>query len=76
MAFRLTLSRSNGIVWTCGGRLGRRQIVQTLVVALVVIAIDEPPNAGFEISGQVLVFRQDAVLERLMPQFDLSPRKR
>ena len=27
---------------------------------------------GFEIAGQVVVFEQDAVLERLMPAFDLA----
>ena len=34
--------------------------------------IDEPPDAGFEITRQVVVLPQDAVLKRLMPAFDLA----
>ena len=34
--------------------------------------IDELFDVGFKIAGQVVVFQQDAVLERLMPAFDLA----
>ena len=52
--------------------VGRRQIAQALVVAPVIVVIDEPIDAGFKITGQVVVFQQDAVLERLMPALDLA----
>ena len=34
--------------------------------------IDELFDVGFKIARQVVVFQQDAVLERLMPAFDLA----
>jgi len=42
------------------------------VVALVVVVIDEGFNLSFEITGQEVVFQQDAVLQGLMPAFDLA----
>jgi hypothetical protein len=39
---------------------------------LVVVVIDEPADAGFEIARQVIVFQQDAVLQGLMPALDLA----
>lgn len=38
----------------------------------MVIVIDEPRDADFKIAWQVAVLQQDAVLECLMPAFDLS----
>ncbi len=38
----------------------------------MVVVIDELADAGFKIARQVVVFQQDAVLERLMPAFDLA----
>ena len=52
--------------------VGRREITQALVVASVIVMIDELFNVGFKIARQVVVFQQDAVLERLMPAFDLA----
>ena len=52
--------------------VGWRQIAQALVVAAVIVVIDEPIDAGFKITGQVVVFQEDAVLERLMPALDLA----
>ena len=52
--------------------VGRRQIAQALVIAPMVVVIDEPVDAGLKITRQVVVFQKDAVLERLMPTFDLS----
>ena len=52
--------------------VGRRQITQALVIAPMVVVIDEPVDAGFKIARQVVVFQQDSVLERLMPAFDLA----
>ena len=42
------------------------------MIALVVVVIDEGFNLGFEITGQEVVFQQDAVLQCLMPTFDLA----
>jgi hypothetical protein len=52
--------------------VGRRQIAQALMIAVVVIVIDEPVDAGFKIARQIVVLQQDAVLEHLMPAFDLA----
>ena len=46
----------------------RCDVVQALVVTLVVVVIDE----GFEIARQEVVFQQDAVVQSLMPTFDLT----
>jgi hypothetical protein len=50
----------------------RRQIAQTLVVAPMVVVIDEPVDAGLKLTRQVVVFQKDAVLECLMPALDLA----
>ena len=42
------------------------------MITAMVIVIDEPVDLGFEIAGQIIVFEQDAVLERLMPALDLA----
>ena len=52
--------------------IGRRQIAEALVVAPVVVVIDEGVDLGFEIAGQVVVLEQDAVLQRLVPALDLA----
>ena len=50
----------------------RCDVVQALVVALMVVVIDEGFDLGFEITGQEVVFQQDAVLQGLMPTLDLA----
>jgi hypothetical protein len=52
--------------------VGRREVFQALVIALVIVVFDEPADAGFKVAGQVIVFQQDAVLQRLMPALDLA----
>ena len=52
--------------------VGRRQVAQALVVAPVIVVLDEALDLGFEIAGQVVVLEQDAVLERLVPALDLA----
>ena len=52
--------------------IGGRDVVEALVVAVVVVMIDEFRDAVFEIAGQVVVLQQDAVLEGLMPTLDLA----
>ena len=37
-----------------------RQIVQAFVIASVIIVVDEGGDRALQISGQVLVFKQDA----------------
>ena len=56
--------------------IGRCQVAQALVVALVIVVLDEAIDVGFEVARQVVVLKQDAVLERLMPALDLSLRLR
>ncbi len=47
--------------------IGGRDVVQTLVVALVVVVIDEGPDLTFEIARQIVIFQQHPVFHRLMP---------
>src|SRR5215204_2600682 len=46
------------------------------MIATVVVVIDEPVDAAFKIARQVVVLQKDAVLECLMPAFDLALRLR
>ena len=46
------------------------------MIAAVVVVIDEPVDAAFKIARQVVVLQKDAVLECLMPAFDLALRLR
>ena len=50
----------------------RRDVVQALVVALVVVVIDEGFDLGFEVTCQEVVFEQNAGFQGLMPTFDLA----
>src|SRR5271170_4678512 len=50
----------------------RRQVCDALVVSLMVVVIDEVADLGLEIAGQIVVLEQDAVLQRLVPAFDLA----
>ena len=52
--------------------IGGRDVFQALVVALVVVMIDEGADLVFEIAGQVVILQQNPVLQRLMPAFDLA----
>ena len=37
------------------------------MVTLVIVVLDEARDLGFEITGQIIVLEQNAVLERLVP---------
>jgi hypothetical protein len=50
--------------------VGRGEVVDALMVADVVVMLDEGIDLPFEISGQIIVVEQDAVLEGLVPPFD------
>ena len=52
--------------------IGRRQVPQALMVAAVIVVLDEATDVGLEIAGQIVVLEQDAVFERLMPALDLA----
>ena len=52
--------------------IGGSQVVQALVVAMVVVVIDEGADLAFEIAGQEVVFQEDAVFHGLVPALDLA----
>ncbi len=52
--------------------VGWGEIIEALVIAPMVIEVDEGRDLGFEIAGQEVVLQQDAVLERLVPALDLA----
>jgi hypothetical protein len=43
------------------------------VIAGMVVVLDEGGDLAFEIAGQVVVLKQDAILERLMPNARFCP---
>lgn len=49
----------------------RRQSVQALVMAFVVVVVDERCDLGLQRSRQVMVLQQDPVLHRAVVAFDL-----
>ncbi|ARW49129.1 hypothetical protein S1001342_02839 (plasmid) [Acetobacter pasteurianus subsp. pasteurianus] len=49
----------------------RREIVETLVIAVLIIVFDECLDLAFEISRQIIMLKKHAVLERLVPTLDL-----
>ena len=52
--------------------IGGGHVVQALVIALVIVVLDEGFDLGLKVAGQEVVFEQDAVLQGLVPAFDLS----
>src|SRR5688572_18965217 len=52
--------------------VGRGYVAKALVVASVIVMLDEGFDLAFEIARQEVVLQQDAVLERLMPALDLA----
>ena len=52
--------------------VSRREIVQALVIAPMIIVLDEASDMSSEIAGQIVVLQQNAVLERLTPALDLA----
>ncbi len=47
-------------------------LADALMIAMVVVVLDESLNVSFEVTGQVKVFQQDAILERLMPALSVD----
>jgi len=56
--------------------VSRCEIAQAFMVTAMVVVIDERADLSLEITGQIIVLKQDAVLERLMPTLDLALRLR
>ena len=53
-----------------------RKVAQALMGSGMIVVFDEVGNLRLQLAGQVGVFEQDAVLERLMPTLDLALRLR
>ena len=49
-----------------------RVVAEALVVAMVVVVVDEGADRGLELAGQEVVLQQDAVLQGLVPALDLA----
>ena len=52
--------------------VGGCQVAEALVVAAVVVVVDEGADLALEIAGQEVMLEQDAVLHGLVPAFDLA----
>jgi hypothetical protein len=52
--------------------VGRRDVVEALVIAPVVVMLDEGADLGLQVAGQEVVFQEDAVFKGLMPALDLA----
>ena len=52
--------------------VGGGEVLQALVIAPMVVVIDEGLDLTLEVTRQVVVFQQDAVFERLMRTLDLT----
>ena len=61
---------------TAGIDVSGREVFQTLMIAPMVVVADERIDLCLKVAGQEVVFQQDAVLECLMPTFDLALRLR
>ena len=49
--------------------IGRGEVGQTLMIAMVVVMVDEGADLALQVAGHLVVFQQDAVLESLKPAF-------
>ena len=52
--------------------IGGGQVAQALVVAVVVVVIDEVGDGGLELAGQEVILQQDATFQGLVPALDLA----
>ena len=53
-------------------KVGRREVLDALMIADVVVMIDEGADLAFEVARQIVVVEQDAVLQGLVPALDLA----
>jgi hypothetical protein len=56
--------------------VGGSEIVEALMVSPMVVMLDDGGDLGFQVFLREVVFEQDAVLQRLVPAFDLALRLR
>jgi hypothetical protein len=52
--------------------IGRRDVVDRFVIALIVVVGDEVPKSGFQLSWEVVVLELDHVLHRPVIALDLA----
>ena len=52
--------------------VGGREVIDTFVIADVVVVLDEGADLPFEVARQIIVVEQDAVLQGLVPALDLT----
>jgi hypothetical protein len=52
--------------------VGGREVVDALVIADMIVVVDEGTDLPFEITGQIVVVEQNAVLQCLVSALDLS----
>src|SRR4051795_9655144 len=52
--------------------VGRGEIAEALMVAAMVVVLDEGRDLALEGAGQIVVLEQDAVLQGLVPSLDLA----
>ena len=52
--------------------IGRGEVADVLVVAVVVVVVDEGRDGGFKLPFEEVVFQQDPVFESLMPSLDFA----
>ncbi len=52
--------------------IGRREVAQALVVAVIIVVADEGLDLCLQVARQIVIFQKDAVLQGLMPTLDLA----
>ena len=52
--------------------VGRGQIADAFVISAMIVVVDEGSDLRLEVFREVVVFEQDAVLQRLVPALDLA----
>lgn len=52
--------------------VGRCEVIDALMIADVIVVLDEGPNLALKVSWQIVVFEQNAVLQGLVPALDLA----
>lgn len=52
--------------------VSRGEVGDALVISKVIVVSHELANPGFEVAEKIVVFQQDAVLQRLVPSLDLA----
>lgn len=66
------LSWFENVFSPAGINIGWGEIAQALVVAVVVVVVDEGGHGFLERPGQVVILEQDAVFQGLLPALDLA----